>query len=79
MKYTYEEIKAMFDERGYEMITTKDTIEQILVTDKLEYICSKHRDKGILKIDYHHLKEAAVAFIVAEKEQQKRDGYQLIA
>ena len=73
MKYTYKEIKAMFDERGYEMITTKDTVEQMLVTDKLEYICPKHRDEGILKIDYHHLKRGRGCFYCGrEKTAEKR-------
>lgn len=56
MKYTYDEIKVMFDERGYEMVTTREEVEKMFVTDKLKYICPKHRDKGILEIDYHHLK-----------------------
>ena len=51
-KITYEEVKNMFEERGYELIST----EYINSEEKLEYICHKHRDKGVQKIDYHHLK-----------------------
>lgn len=52
-KHSYEEVKAAFEARGYELLTT----EYKGVTQKLEYICPKHRDKGVLTIDFKHLIE----------------------
>ena len=51
-KLTYDEVKQRFEERGYELIST----EYIGIEEKLEYICPKHREKGVQKIDYSHLK-----------------------
>lgn len=52
-KYTYEEVLKSFVERGYTLLTTKD--EYKCVTQKLKYICNKHKDKGILEISYSKL------------------------
>lgn len=51
-KITYDKVKQMFEERGYELLS----IEYINSEEKMEYICSKHRDQGIQRIDYNHLK-----------------------
>lgn len=51
-KLTYDEVKQRFEERGYELIST----EYIGIEEKLEYICPKHREKRVQKIDYSHLK-----------------------
>ena len=40
-KYTYEQVKQEFDDRGYDLIST----EYHKVDEKLEYICRKHKDK----------------------------------
>lgn len=50
-KYTYEEVKMAFESRGYKLLTT----EYKGITQKLEYVCSKHKDKGVLTIDARHL------------------------
>ena len=50
--YTYDDVKREFEERGYELLSTeyhRDCFE------KLDYICPKHRDKGIQQIDFTHL------------------------
>lgn len=47
-KYTYDQVKQEFDERGYDLIST----EYHKVDEKLDYICRKHRDKGIQKISF---------------------------
>lgn len=49
-KYKYEDIKNMFAQRDYELLST----EYINCTEPLEYICNKHRDKGIQDIDFVH-------------------------
>ena len=50
--YTYDDVKREFEERGYELLSTEyhhDCFE------KLDYICPKHRDKGIQQIGFTHL------------------------
>jgi len=42
-KYTIEEVRKLFDDRGYDLIST----EYKDVTSKLQYICREHQDKGI--------------------------------
>ena len=54
MKYTFEEIKSEFDKRGYELVTTESEYQN--VTQRLNYICPIHRDKGVLKISFSKLK-----------------------
>ena len=49
-KYTYEDVLKSFEERGYTLLTTKDEYKS--VTQKLQYICNKHKDKGVLEISY---------------------------
>lgn len=51
LKYTYEQVKAEFEQKGYELLST--TFNG--VSDKLEYICKKHEDKGIQKITFSKL------------------------
>lgn len=51
-RITYDEVKQNFENRGYILLST----EYINITTKLEYVCQKHQDKGIQKIDYHHFK-----------------------
>lgn len=43
-----EDIKREFDERGYDLLST----EYLNNVSHLEYICRKHKDKGIQKIAY---------------------------
>lgn len=50
-KITYEQVKQIFEERGYELLST----EYLGCYDKLSYICPKHRDEGIQHIDWTHL------------------------
>lgn len=52
-KYTYEEVLKAFEEKGYTLLTTKE--EYRGVTQKLKYICNKHKDKGVLEISYSKL------------------------
>ena len=52
-KYTYEDVLKSFEERGYTLLTTKDEYKS--VTQKLQYMCNKHKDKGVLEISYSKL------------------------
>lgn len=45
-------IRNEFEERGYELLST----EYINRTTKLEYVCLKHREKGVLKVSYSNFK-----------------------
>ena len=47
-KITYDLVKQEFDERGYELIST----EYVNNSTKLQYICPKHRTKGVLEITF---------------------------
>ena len=47
-KITYDLVKQEFDERGYELIST----EYVNNSNKLQYICPKHRNKGVLEITF---------------------------
>ena len=51
-KITYDTVKRLFEERGYELISN----EYVNSEGKLDYICPKHRNKGVQQIDYSHLK-----------------------
>lgn len=47
-KITYNLVRAEFNERGYELLST----EYVNNSTKLQYICPKHRDKGVQGITF---------------------------
>lgn len=49
-KYTYDEIKQEFENRGYVLITD----HKVKSNEKYEYICKKHQDKGHQFINWGH-------------------------
>lgn len=51
-KFTYEEVKNMFKQRDYELVSK----EYVNCETPLEYICNKHRNEGIQDIDFPHFK-----------------------
>lgn len=51
-KYDYQTVKDMFTQRDYELISK----EYVSCEEPLEYICNKHREKGIQDIDFSHFK-----------------------
>lgn len=51
MKYSYEYIKEIMDSKGYELLST----ELCKSNEKLDYICTKHRDKGVQHISIYHI------------------------
>lgn len=48
--YTYEEIKREFEDKNYILITD----HKLKSSEKYEYICKKHQDKGSQFIDWGH-------------------------
>lgn len=48
--YTYDEIKKEFEDRGYILLTD----HKLKCSEKYEYICKKHQDKGSQFIDWGH-------------------------
>ena len=48
LKYAYEEVLKAFEEREYTLLTSKEEYKG--VTQKLRYVCNKHKDKGVLGI-----------------------------
>ena len=50
-KYTYEQVKREFEEKGYELLSS----EYHNVLEKLDYVCTKHRDKGVQQISFSKL------------------------
>lgn len=54
LQYTFDEVKKEFDIRGYELITTESEYQN--ASQRLEYICPVHREKGILRISFSKLK-----------------------
>lgn len=52
-KYTYDDVLKSFEERNYTLLTPREEYKS--VTQKLQYICNKHKDKGVLEISYSKL------------------------
>lgn len=69
-KYTYEQVRQEFDLRGYDLIST----EYRGANYKLEYICRKHQDKGILTIDFKHFHDRGQGcrYCALEKPSSRR-------
>lgn len=67
-KLTYEEVKERFINKGYELISQ----EYINANTKLEYICPKHRDKGIQEISIGSLSKHGCYWCGLESRSNKR-------
>lgn len=73
MKYSYKFIKGYFLARGYILITKENEIPRLTTTDKLKYICPKHKDKGILEISFSKLMNGrGCKYCGREQAAQKR-------
>ena len=69
-KYIYDEVKAEFEQRGY--ILLSDTYTN--GSEKLQYVCKKHKDKGIQVIDFYHLHRGqGCRFCATEYNGTRRD------
>lgn len=67
-KITYDHVKKVFLEFGYTLVSDK----YVSAKDELEYICNKHKEKGIQKIKYGNLmKSSKCVYCMYE------DGYSL--
>jgi len=49
--YTYDQVKEEFESRELELVST----EYSSAMQKLNFICPKHRDRGMQEIDFKHL------------------------
>lgn len=54
IKYTYEDVLKSFNERGYILVTTKDEYKNS--SQKLQYICNKHKEFGVQKMRKTNMK-----------------------
>ena len=66
-KYTYEQVKHEFKERNYELLSN----EYHNVSEKLEYICLKHKDKKIQKILFSKFHNCNQGCYNVEKKKTK--------
>lgn len=68
--YTYEFVYNEFKSKGYELISDK----YIVLSQKLDYICNKHREKGIQNISFYdlHIRDRGCPYCGREKAAKKR-------
>ena len=50
MKYSYEDVKNILEDKGYELLST----ELCKSNEKMDYICLKHKDRGVQHISIYH-------------------------
>lgn len=71
-KITYDLVKQEFDERGYELISTK----YVNNSTKLRYICPKHRDKGILEMTFGNFTQGRGCPYCSGKVRKTQEEYE---
>lgn len=49
-KYKYDDVKRTLEDKGYDVLST----ELYDSNSKIDYICRKHKDKGIQHISVYH-------------------------
>lgn len=67
-KYTYEQVKHEFKERNYELLSN----EYHNVSEKLEDICLKHKDKGIQKVSFSKFHNCNQGCYYCGREKNRR-------
>lgn len=67
-KYTYEQVKHEFKERNYELLSN----EYHNVSEKLEYICLKHKDKKIQKVSFSKFHNCNQGCYYCGREKNRR-------
>ena len=72
-KITYELVKKEFNERGYELIST----EYVKNSEKLQYICPKHRNRGILEITFANFTRGKGCPYCAHRVRKTQEDYVL--
>lgn len=70
-KITYEIVKREFDERGYELLST----EYINNVQKLQYVCPKHRNKGVLEITFANFTRGKGCIYCGGRARKTHDEY----
>lgn len=71
-RITYDIVKEEFDQRGYELISTK----YINNSSKLQYICPKHREKGILTITFANFTNGRGCPYCAHRIKKTQEEYE---
>lgn len=69
---TFEEVKQMFEDRGYELLET----QYINNSTRMRYICPKHKDKGILTITYADLRLGRGCAYCAKRAKRTPEEYE---
>ena len=70
-KVDYDLVKMEFDERGYELLTT----EYHNNTQKLQYICPKHRDKGVQETTFANFTKGKGCPYCAKRKRRTTEEY----
>ncbi len=71
-KITYDLVKREFDARGYELFST----EYVNNSTKLQYICPKHRDKGILEMTFANFTNGKGCPYCANRVRKTQEEYE---
>ena len=67
MKYSYEYIKEIMDNKGYELLST----ELCKPSEKMDYICTKHKDKGVQHISIYHIVDGRGCFYCGRERTEE--------
>ena len=70
-KITYDMVKQEFDERGYELMAT----EYVKNSEKLKYICPKHRERDVLEITFANFTKGRGCPYCAHRIKKTQDDY----
>lgn len=73
-KHTIEEVRELFDKNGYNLISTEYKRNK----DKLQYICRKHRDKGIQEISLDNFLRGRGCYYCGRERTEKSERKRLI-
>lgn len=71
-KIDYNLVKFEFDERGYELLST----EYINNATKLQYICPKHRNKGVLEMTFANFTKGRGCPYCANRVKKTQEEYE---
>lgn len=71
-KITYDLVKQEFDARGYELVST----EYVNNSTKLQYICPRHRDKGILEMTFANFTKGKGCPYCANRVRKTQEEYE---
>lgn len=66
-KYTYEQVKGVMDLKGYQLLSTK----LCKSNEKMDYICTRHADKGIQHISIYHIMDGRGCYYCGRENTNK--------